>query len=165
MDILLNLPKDAEEKNQKSDRQYWEHDESSNPREGSIGLNKRDILIVQSTPDMAHLYETALTARKLSVESVNTGGSALNWLNKNDPPNIILLEIILTDMSGFCLIRKIHELFAHLKIKTVMTSGLDDVDMTKYIVLPDSYIKLPVSLSKLYSEINYLLGDQPRSLD
>ncbi len=68
---------------------------------------KRMILLIEDDFPILEIYKTVLTVAGFKVEAANCGADALNKLERISP-DLILLDLILPDISGLQILRKIR---------------------------------------------------------
>lgn len=57
-------------------------------------------LVVEDNRDIAFLLEDTLKLCRFDVSGVNTGLNAINWLEMNDAPQLILLDVNMPVLDG-----------------------------------------------------------------
>lgn len=68
----------------------------------------KTILVVEDTNAERQMISALLTSAGFTVAVTDSAESAWEWLNNNNPPNLILLDIIMPGESGLDLCRKIR---------------------------------------------------------
>lgn len=76
---------------------------------------KKKILLIEDDMATIDVYKTGLTQAGFKVEIAITGEEAINRINEaeknlNERPDLILLDIILPDIDGMDILRKIREM-------------------------------------------------------
>src|SRR5579863_7686019 len=84
------------------------------------------ILIVDDTPLNLKLLEARLTHEYYIVTTAESGKDALAQIESNKP-DIILLDVMMPDMDGFDVCRKLKENPDTAQIPVVMVTALSDV--------------------------------------
>ena len=87
---------------------------------------KGNILIVDDAPDNLHLLSTTLTEHGYEVRGVINGAMALR-VARSAPPDLILLDIKMPDLSGYEVCRQLKEYPATQEIPVIFLSALDEV--------------------------------------
>jgi DNA-binding NtrC family response regulator len=82
------------------------------------------IYVVDDDPDMREVLSLALET-KFQVKAFSTAGSAID-ASKDDPPDLVLLDIGLPDMSGVDALREIKKL--HPEALVIMITASTDID-------------------------------------
>jgi two-component system response regulator len=127
------------------------------------------ILLVEDNEDDVLLTHRALRALKLAsrVETVRDGAEALEFLaltgkdsagTKNEPPDIILLDINLPRLSGIEVLRRVKSDPRTRPIPVIMlTTSSQELDMrAAYESGANSYIRKPVETEAFQKAINDL---------
>lgn len=83
------------------------------------------VLVVDDDPDMAAFLERLLLAGGLAVETVVDGASALASV-RGDAPDLILLDVMLPDMSGFEICERLKADPATALVPIVLVTALED---------------------------------------
>ena len=74
------------------------------------------ILVVEDSKSQHRLVAGLLKAVGIEVALADNGQEALSWLTKNGQPDLILMDIVMPDISGFDLCRQIR---TDLQLETV----------------------------------------------
>ena len=104
------------------------------------------ILLVEDDPDDALLTRLALGN---TVVTVTTGEKALDYLKRNAPPMLLLVDLGLPLMSGVELIHTVRSTpeTAHIPI-VILTGRADDAE-TYQALGADAYLTKPLDLQQL----------------
>ena len=89
------------------------------------GTSKGDILIVDDTPDNLRLLSAMLTHQGFAVRKALNGQRAL-FSAQTDPPDLILLDIKMPEMSGYQVCRQLKEDPKTGEVPIIFISALDD---------------------------------------
>ena len=116
------------------------------------------ILIVEDEPDVADLLAHHLKAAGFSVEIANNGRTALNAV-KNQPPTLVVLDLMLPEMSGLDLCRILKSDPRTSKIAIVMLSAkIEEIDRVLGFELgADDYVVKPFSPREFVLRIRAIL--------
>lgn len=68
----------------------------------------KTILIVEDSKSEQRLMSGLLKTLGAEIFAVDNGEEALDWLAKNQQPDLIFLDIVMPEMSGFDVCRKIR---------------------------------------------------------
>lgn len=85
------------------------------------------ILIVDDTPDNLHLL-SRLFKEEYSVRIANNGEKALNVCCSDDPPDLVLLDIMMPDMDGFEVAQRMREHPSAENIPVIFVTAMDGDD-------------------------------------
>ncbi|PSJ48105.1 sigma-54-dependent Fis family transcriptional regulator [Zobellella endophytica] len=85
-----------------------------------------NVLMVEDTPSLAALYQAYLQDEPLSLTIVNNGRQALEQI-RQQPPDILLLDLILPDMPGMEILQWLHR--EHRDVTTIVMTAHGSVDV------------------------------------
>jgi len=63
--------------------------------------NKKTILIVEDDFFVSRAYAIKFEKENLNVQSVTDGGAAIDYLKKNEAPNLVLLDLMIPKKKRF----------------------------------------------------------------
>lgn len=86
---------------------------------------KMSILVIEDDPDISTLLKTVLSSAECEVVVAETGGDALRIANEKKI-SLIVLDLVLPDMDGRVLLRRIQERSAGAAISAMIISALGD---------------------------------------
>lgn len=102
---------------------------------------KETILVVDDEKEIADLLELYIGGEGYSVVKAYTGAEALETLRRQ-PVSLALLDVMLPDISGFELCRRIREEFVFPII--MLTARTSDIDKINGLTLgADDYVTKP----------------------
>ncbi len=115
---------------------------------------KGDILIVDDTPDNLRLLSAMLTEQGYEVRSVTNGATALMGV-RAQPPDLILLDINMPDMSGYEVCQQLKANLNSKEIPVIFISALNEaIDKVKAFAIGGSdYITKPFQLEEVLARI------------
>jgi len=113
---------------------------------------------VEDDPNIQHVIQIALTNSGYSVECFNDAKSLFEAL-KTKTPNLFLLDVMLPDMDGFSIIKKLRSDSAYARIPiTVISAKTTEIDKVVGLDLgADDYIAKPFGVLELISRVKALL--------
>ncbi len=82
----------------------------------------KKILVVDDSKSEQRLMSGLLKTLGAEVVTADNGESALAWLLENQQPDLIFLDIVMPDMSGFDVCRKIRTELSFDKVPIVFCS-------------------------------------------
>lgn len=127
---------------------------------------KNNILIVDDTPMNLTVLQEILTAQGYRIRSALSGGIALKLVHA-DPPDLILLDIVMPEMDGYevCRILKSQELTGQIPI--IFNSALTEVeDIVKaFQVGGVDYITKPFKAAEVLARVSTHLELQNTHLE
>ncbi len=109
------------------------------------------VLIIEDDPILGELVEL-IVKKSYTTTLTPTMALAEQFLGDNEPPNIILIDIILPDGNGFDLLRKIRTNERYANSLCVMFTNLSQAsDKSRAFELgaDEYYVKANIDLSKL----------------
>jgi DNA-binding response OmpR family regulator len=109
------------------------------------------ILVVDDDPDIVRLLKYFLEAKGRQVQTASTGAEALE-LFKREPPDLVILDVMLPGMDGWTVLQKIRE---SSQVPVLMLTGKDaPADKAKGLLSgADDYIAKPFDLAELEARI------------
>jgi putative two-component system response regulator len=129
--------------------------------DGSIvpddGGKQARVLIVDDEPGISTLLERLLITRGYAVGIATDGATALTAIVKN-PPDVILLDVVMPGMDGFTLCRRLKSDPATRLTPVILITGLADQD-TKIKGLAagaDDFLTKPVDTQELLARVGSL---------
>jgi CheY-like chemotaxis protein len=119
---------------------------SSKPRASRRTLHG-PILIVEDDADLRDMMAQLLTLEGFKTETVANGRDALEYLQKGDPPDLILLDLMMPVMDGWEFRRRQREDPALADVPVVVLSALDqtraaDLGGTAFLKKPLDFDRL-----------------------
>lgn len=95
------------------------------------GIEKADfsgkhILIADDEPINMMVTSRMLLARNANILKANNGNEVLQILQNGVQPDLILLDIKMPELDGFCTIRKIRQQYPGLPVLAFTASFLDE---------------------------------------
>lgn len=119
------------------------------------------ILVVDDNPDAIAIVRSALEARGYAVNTADRGCAALASV-ETDPPDVILLDIMMPDMSGLEVLEKLKAAPSTAGIPVILVTAKtqDDDVISGYSVGAEYYITKPFTTRQLLYGVNLVLGQQ-----
>ena len=127
------------------------------------------ILVVDDETAIADLVEVYLTGEGFAVHKCHTAAEALDCV-ASTPPDLAILDVMLPDLDGFALCRRIRE--DHLFPILMLTARVEDMDKITGLTLgADDYVTKPFNPLELTARVKtqlrrytrYNQGAQPPS--
>ena len=114
-----------------------------------------NILVVDDEREIADLVEVYLQNEGYTVYKFYNAGDALNCL-ETTPISLAVLDIMLPDMDGFALCRRIRQKFYFPII--MLTAKVEDLDKIMGLTVgADDYITKPFGMMELVSRVKAVL--------
>ena len=120
---------------------------------------KERVLVVDDNPDSIAIIRSILEAFGFSVQAATSGSEALEIL-QSDPPNVILLDVMMPEMSGLEVLEEIKSKpeLAKLPVILVTAKTQDEDVLVGYQYGADYYITKPCTSKQLLYGIGLVLG-------
>jgi CheY-like chemotaxis protein len=126
-------------------------------------LSKKRILCIEDHPEMIDLVRLILESRGHEVEGAVGGREGLEAI-RQDPPDLVLLDLMMPEMDGWEVVRKIRasERLRGLPI-VVVTAKARQVDraLGLHVARIDDYIIKPFRPDELIESVERVLGSPP----
>lgn len=122
------------------------------------GLSGR-ILIVDDEPDIAATVAFNLEREGFTPIAAHDGASALAALSADPPPDLVILDLMLPDVSGTEICRRIRQEPRTSRLPVVMlTARSEDIDrVVGFEVGADDYVVKPFSTRELVLRVRAIL--------
>jgi DNA-binding response OmpR family regulator len=113
------------------------------------------ILTVDDEPRFTKLIEANLSAEGYEVLIANDGNTALEIVSKN-PPNLILLDVMMPEPNGFEVLSRIRE-FSNVPVIMLTAKGEEGDRVEGLNRGADDYVVKPFSANELLARVNAVL--------
>ncbi|MBU9943112.1 MAG: response regulator transcription factor [Dermatophilaceae bacterium] len=114
------------------------------------------LLVVEDEPNIRELLATSLRFAGFEVRTAGSGAEALR-LAESEPPDLTVLDVMLPDMDGFTVTRKLREHGRQVPIVFVTARDSIDDKVTGLTVGGDDYVTKPFSLDEVVARIRAVL--------
>jgi CheY-like chemotaxis protein len=117
------------------------------------------VLVVDDNPDSIIIMRGMLEPRGYSVVVAGSGVEALDVI-RNEPPDVILLDVMMPEMSGLEVLQQLKEQENTGRIPVILvTAKSQDDDVVKgYQFGADYYIPKPFTAKQLLYGVELVLG-------
>lgn len=123
-------------------------------------MRPKRILIVDDDADLVRIVEEMLAGRGWSVGTALSGEEALREVRR-DPPDLVLLDIMMPRMNGLEVLREVRALVPAARVVMITAFG----DVGTYLEAMDlgacAYVGKPFETEELVATINRCLSPQP----
>jgi DNA-binding response OmpR family regulator len=121
---------------------------------------RRRVLLVEDTPEFVSLIVPLVEAENYEVTVAGTGAEAVEAARGTDP-DVVLLDVVLPDTSGFEVCRELRTFSSAYVI--MLTSRTDEIDRVVGLsVGADDYVTKPFSPRELVARIEAMMR-RPRA--
>ena len=111
------------------------------------------VLLVDDEVEFASALEERLRMRGIQAEAVYNGEKAIQRI-PNDPPDVVVLDVVLPDMGGLEVLKWTKEHYPDVKIMLLTGRGVSQADIEKGISLgAASYFVKPLKIEELIVEL------------
>ncbi|MBD3883603.1 response regulator [Phormidium tenue FACHB-886] len=111
------------------------------------------ILIVDDIEDNVLLLQTFLEAEGYVVETADSGWTGLRSV-ESLRPNIVLLDILMPDMSGYSVVQRIRQQEGLSETRVVLVTACSVLDEDEAMAMgADAFIRKPVDLDQLLATV------------
>jgi class 3 adenylate cyclase len=116
------------------------------------------ILVVDDTPRNVKLLADLLTAKGYTVATADSGPAALKQI-ESEPPDLVLLDVVMPGMTGYEACRKIRENPATGILPVVMVTALDPAEerINGLEAGADDFVTKPINQPELLARVRSLL--------
>lgn len=117
-------------------------------------MEKKKVLIIDDNPVIVRMAEAFLNSAGFDVVYAHSGPQGLE-LARAENPDIILLDIILPDMHGFEVFKKLRsdQATKGIPIIYITGTGLEEVASSEPDIKADGYITKPFGSKELFEAI------------
>ncbi|MDZ7799091.1 MAG: response regulator [Patescibacteria group bacterium] len=122
-------------------------------------MKSKKILIIEDEAALLYALKARLTVDGYSITTVDSGEKALEALEK-DEPDLIVLDIILPQMSGYDFLKEIKENDKYRDIPVVIMSNLSkkgDIEKGLKLGAKDYLIKTEFNLDDFINKIKKVI--------
>ena len=116
------------------------------------------VLIVDDEKDVTEELGVMLKKKGFEVVTANSGKEALEKV-KEEKPDVVLLDVMMPDMSGWDVCKKIKEDDATKDIPVIMLTILfgEEEKKKSFEVKADAHIEKPIVIDRVIGVINWVL--------
>jgi len=114
------------------------------------------LLVVDDEPNIRELLSTSLRFAGFEVHAAADGNAALR-LARDTEPDLVVLDVMLPDMDGFTVTRRLREKGQHVPV-LFLTARDDTADKVQGLTVGgDDYVTKPFSLEEVVARIRAIL--------
>lgn len=125
--------------------------------------DKNKILAVDDENDVLLIIKTALISEGYDVTTATSGPDAISKASEN-VPDLIVLDMMMPEMSGFDTLRRLREIPNTQKVPVIMLTGISDKGKIREALDLgiDYYIVKPFEFHDLISKVKLAISDSSR---
>jgi len=126
-----------------------------------VSGSKRKVLVVDDDPQIRKILERMLIGPSYDVRTAVDGLTALSQV-REDPPDLVILDIMMPGMSGIEVCRQIRESNLEHPIQVLMLSAKDSqADRRRALEYgANDYVTKPFHIASLVRKIQYMFEKQ-----
>ena len=119
------------------------------------------VLVVDDNPDSGIIISRILRPHGYRVTVAQTGGQALDCV-KQEPPDVVLLDVMMPEMSGLEVLQRLKDEYGTGNIPVILVTARtqDDDVVTGYQYGADYYITKPFTAKQLLYGLNLVLSKE-----
>lgn len=122
----------------------------------NLDMDTQKILVVDDEPNIRDLLSASLRFAGYQVSTAANGNDAINEIVENQP-DIVLLDVMLPDISGFGVTKKIRSLGIETPILFLTARDETQDKVAGLTVGGDDYVTKPFSLDEILARISAIL--------
>ena len=118
------------------------------------------ILLIEDDPFILRMYETKFHWEKLDVKVADNGLEGLKCLEEFDP-DIVLLDLLMPELDGFEVLRKIRSDSKYDKLPVIVLSNInqdEDIRRATELGATDYFVKSELTPSQVVERIKEVVG-------
>lgn len=118
----------------------------------------KKVLVVDDEPDTLELIKLVLESGGFGTMLAASGMEALAQIDRTKP-DLVLLDIMMPDMDGWDVFRKIKEKNSRIPI-AILTAKAQNIDrlLGLHVLKADDYITKPFGKNELINKVRKLVG-------
>jgi len=123
-------------------------------------MSQQTILVVDDNPDSITILQSILETRGYRVVVADSGTVALEKVQEEPRPDLVLLDVMMPEMNGLEVLQAIKETNATARVPVILvTAKTHDEDvLSGYQYGADYYITKPFTAKQLLYGIDLVLG-------
>ncbi len=117
--------------------------------------HKPHILIIEDDPYILRVYERKFQQEGFQITTARDGADGVEKLQAN-PPDVILLDLVMPKKDGFEFIRDLKRLFPHKNIPVVVLTNLGqehDVQRAEHLGISSYLLKSNMSIQDVFERV------------
>lgn len=121
-------------------------------KESSKSKGKKTVLVVEDDEFMLKAYTAKIEAEGWEICIAPDGNVALEFVHKQGPPDLVILDIMLPFVNGFEVLEQIRKQSSWKKVPVIVVSNLgqaEDLEKTKKLGADQHLIKSNVKINEI----------------
>jgi adenylate cyclase len=116
------------------------------------------ILVVDDAPESIRLLHAVLSPRGYSVDAVSSGAEALERLAAGPPPDLVLLDVVMPEIDGYEVCRRIRATPATELLPVVMITASSGEEKLRALEAgADDFVMKPFDQAELLARVRSLI--------
>ena len=116
------------------------------------------ILVVDDTPENIRLLDAVLSPRGYTVDAVSSGAQAVEKLAEEPLPDLVLLDIVMPEVDGYEVCRRIRAAPATALLPVVMITASSGEEKVKALEAgADDFVMKPFDQAELLARVSSLI--------
>jgi two-component system OmpR family response regulator len=122
------------------------------------------LLVVEDDPNILELLSASLRFAGFNVSTATSGSTAVNSA-RADRPDLIVLDVMLPDLDGFEVIRKLRDTGTRTPVVFLTARDTTDDKIRGLTLGGDDYVTKPFSLEEVVARLRVILRRTGRGID
>jgi len=124
----------------------------------SGSLTSSSIVIIEDSADMRSFLRKALQIDGHAVKTFSNGQAALEALQTEEKPSLILIDLAMPRMGGEEFITQYRQIYKDVKTKFLIVSSNHELKEIAQKMRADGHLEKPLDLKNLLSEVQRLIA-------
>ena len=118
---------------------------------------KRYVLIIDDDADILYSTKKFLDKSGFKTEIAVNGSEAMDYVNKEPPPDLIVLDMQMPDMDGYTFINTLNKMENRKLIPVIVLSAYSEMERIMLLKGIKTYLVKPAKPEDLLEKINEVL--------
>lgn len=126
----------------------------------ATAAKKKTVLVVEDDPFLVKAYQIKLAKAGAEVWLATEGKQAFDYLTNNEPPAVVMLDLMLPGVSGFDILESIRKNDKWKKVPVLILTNLgqpQDMERGKALGIDDYIIKANVKINDIIEKVKKYL--------
>ncbi|MEK7635523.1 MAG: response regulator [Patescibacteria group bacterium] len=123
-------------------------------------MDKKSVLIIEDDFYITRAYSIKLEKEGINVLSVSDGEAAIDFLKKNNSPDLVVLDLMLPKKSGFEVLSEIRANNKWKNVPVIVLSNIgaqEDVQKIKELGVIEYLVKADIGIDEVIEKIKKYL--------
>jgi len=123
---------------------------------------KKHILLIEDEKEIRDSLTKFLESENYFVQAAESGRAALDFMDKSEMPDLILLDMRMPEMNGWQFAEEFYRIYDH-KAPLMVMSAAADIESRSQEIKADSFIGKPFNLDDLLKKVKVTLEAPKRN--